>query len=237
VSNYLIRVQLPDRPGALGAVASRIGSVGGDVISIDILERDGGVVVDELGVGLAGDHLIALLRDEILEVDGVVIESVRPVDGSLPDRFTELLAVATELLVQTSPAGLLERLTIRVRRNLGAASAVVFDPAADRVVSGDGDQPEHGALAASALLAQVESADSGVVGPAEPVGTVLTEGRRSTAVACVVDPDHPDVVAVRMPQAGLVLVVERAEPRLRERERQWISTMAELADHGWRELV
>lgn len=39
VSNYLIRVQLPDRPGALGAVASRIGSVGGDVISIDILER------------------------------------------------------------------------------------------------------------------------------------------------------------------------------------------------------
>jgi hypothetical protein len=53
----------------------------------------------------------------------------------------------------------------------------------------------------------------------------------------VVDPDHPEVVAVRMPQAGLVLVVERAEPRLRERERQWISTMAELADHGWRELA
>ena len=37
--NYLIRVHFPDRPGALGAVASRIGSVGGDVVSIDILER------------------------------------------------------------------------------------------------------------------------------------------------------------------------------------------------------
>ena len=82
--NYLIRVQLPDRPGALGAVASRIGSVGGDVVSIEILQRDNGIVVDELGVGLAGDHLIDLLRDEILEVDGVSIESVRPVEGPCP---------------------------------------------------------------------------------------------------------------------------------------------------------
>ena len=105
VFNYLIRVQLPDRPGALGAVASRIGSVGGDVVSIDILQRDNGVVVDELGVGLAGDHLIDLLRDEILEVDGVSIESVRPVDGPLPDRHTELLDIATELFKQASPAG------------------------------------------------------------------------------------------------------------------------------------
>ena len=112
--NYLIRVQLPDRPGALGAVASRIGSVGGDVVSIEILQRDDGIVVDELGVGLAGDHLIELLRDEILEVDGVVIESVRPVDGPLPDRHTELLEVATELFKQQSSAGLLEHLTGRV---------------------------------------------------------------------------------------------------------------------------
>ena len=87
--NYLIRVHLPDRPGALGAVASRIGSVGGDVISIEILQRDGGVVVDELGVSLASGGLIDLLRDEILEVDGVTIESLRPVPGELPDRHAE----------------------------------------------------------------------------------------------------------------------------------------------------
>ena len=103
--NYLIRVQLPDRPGALGAVASRIGSVGGDVVSIDILQRDNGVVVDELGVGLAGDHLLGLLRDEILEVDGVSIETLRPVDGPLPDRHAELLDIATELFVQVTPDG------------------------------------------------------------------------------------------------------------------------------------
>ncbi len=38
-----------------------------------------------------------LLRDEILEVDGVTIESMRPVEGALPDRHTELLDMATEL--------------------------------------------------------------------------------------------------------------------------------------------
>ncbi len=103
--NFLIRVKLPDRPGALGAVASRIGSVGGDVVSIDILQRENGVVVDELGVGLAGDNLIELLRDEILEVDGVSIESIRAVEGAIPDNYTELLDVAAELFKQTSPAG------------------------------------------------------------------------------------------------------------------------------------
>ena len=107
---YLIRLQLPDRPGALGSVASRIGAVGGDVVAIDILQRDNGVVVDELGVHLDGSHLLGLLEAEILEVDGVAIESVRAVDGPLPDRDAELLDIATELFVQRSPADLLARL-------------------------------------------------------------------------------------------------------------------------------
>ncbi len=33
-----------------------------------------------------------------------------------------------------------------------------------------------------------------------------------------------------------ILVVGRTDPVLRDRERQWISIMAELADHGWQEL-
>ena len=47
--NYLIRLQLPDRPGALGAVASRIGAVGGDVVAIDILQRDNGTTQRAIG--------------------------------------------------------------------------------------------------------------------------------------------------------------------------------------------
>jgi len=200
VSNYLTRVRLPDRPGALGAVASRIGSVGGDVFSIDILQRDNGVVVDELGVGLAGNHLVALLKDEILEVDGVSIESVRPVEGPFPDPLSELLDVATELFKQTSAAGLLEHLTVRVRRTLGADFAVVVRRHGGSVVAGDGEPPVEGPAAEG------------------------SGGEAGVAVAPLVNAD-------------LLLFVGREDPVLRDRERRWISAMAELADRGCRELT
>jgi hypothetical protein len=211
VFNYLIRVQLPDRPGALGAVASRIGSVGGDVVSIEILQRDDGIVVDELGVGLAGDHLIDLLRDEILEVDGVVIESVRPVDGALPDRHTELLEVATELFKQASSAGLLKHLTGRVCRSLAATFAAVLDTDTWQVTASQGDVPPLEELTAMALQ-----------GMSPPPDSVEIDGSVATAV---------------LVSADLILVVGRSHPILRDRERQWISIMAELADHGWQELA
>ncbi len=235
VFNYLIRVQLPDRPGALGAVASRIGSVGGDVISIDILEHEGGIVVDELGVGLAGDHLIGLLRDEILEVDGVVVESVRPVEGPLPDRHAELLGVATELMKQTSRAGLLERLVVRVRRSLTAESAVIFDVGATMVFTNDGDLPDDErlrrvsdlAVASTSARAAADHMAAGSAGDltvqVRPVGTSVVDLDGTIAAAALV-------------HAGLVLIVQREDPVLRQREREWISIMADLADHGWRQL-
>jgi hypothetical protein len=220
VSNYLIRVQLPDRPGALGAVASRIGSVGGDVVSIDILQRDNGAVVDELGVGLAGDHLLDLLRDEILEVDGVSIEALRAVEGPLPDRHSELLDIATELFVQTTPEGLLDHLADRVRRSLVADFAAIVD-ADTTVVSSHGDAPAEEEIRSMALWA--------VAPMSSPVGAD-DSGRDGS------DPS-PGVAAAQLARAGVMLVVGRATPVLRTRERQWIAIMAELADHGWRELT
>ncbi len=205
----MIRVQLPDRPGALGAVASRIGSVGGDVVSIDILQRDDGAVVDELGVGLAGQHLVDLVRDEILEVDGVSIESIRPVEDPMPDRLTELLDVATDLFVQPTRDELLVRLAAHACRSLFASFAAVFDPGAGRTLAADGATPDADELSGLA---------------------------RSSAEGTPSGPVKPGVVVAPMARAGLVLVVGRDDPVLRARERQWISTMAELADHCSRAL-
>lgn len=70
-------MRLLDRPGALGLVASRIGSVGGDIVAIDILERTNGVATDEFVIELAGDELVELLRREVHEVDGAEVEEVR----------------------------------------------------------------------------------------------------------------------------------------------------------------
>jgi hypothetical protein len=78
---YVVRVWLPDRPGALGSVASRIGAVGGDVI----LERGGGMAVDDLTVRLADPSLIELLAAEVRQVDGAAVEDLRRVDPDRPD--------------------------------------------------------------------------------------------------------------------------------------------------------
>jgi ACT domain-containing protein len=82
MAGYIVRIALPDRPGALGLVASRIGAVGGDIVAINILERDGGNAVDEFVIEIGGHHLIELLQSEIHEVDGVTVLEIRAADST-----------------------------------------------------------------------------------------------------------------------------------------------------------
>ena len=83
MTGYVVRIALPDRPGALGLVASRIGAVGGDIVAINILEREDGRAVDEFVVEI-GQELIDLLQSEIHEVDGVSILDIRAADTTTP---------------------------------------------------------------------------------------------------------------------------------------------------------
>src|SRR5436309_15462980 len=80
----VVRVWLPDRPGALGLVASRIGAIGADIVGIDVLERSERVAVDEFAVVLPREDLVKLLVREIEEVDGASVEEWRLVD-QFPD--------------------------------------------------------------------------------------------------------------------------------------------------------
>ena len=81
MGRFVVRIRLPDRPGALGQVASRIGAVGGDIVAIDILDRSRGRAIDEFVLELSGDHLVELLRNEIHEVDGAQVEDIRKVEA------------------------------------------------------------------------------------------------------------------------------------------------------------
>ncbi len=111
VITIVVRVWLPDRPGALGQVASRIGAVRGDVLAIEILEQGGGRAIDELTVALPDDDLMPLLTAEIDAVDGVSVESIRVVD---PDRTdASLSALALGAAIAESPPD--ERLDVMVR--------------------------------------------------------------------------------------------------------------------------
>src|SRR5438874_13524915 len=122
---YVVRVWLPDRPGALGAVASRIGAVRGDLVGIDILETGGGRAIDELAVELPSERLVPLLVDEVGQVDGVDVEEVRPVDGALPDPRLDALETAAVLVQQANADDLLDVLTAEAQRDFAADWAVV----------------------------------------------------------------------------------------------------------------
>lgn len=97
VHTVVVRVWLPDRPGALGQVASRIGAVRGDVLAIEVLEIGGGRVIDELVVALPSSDLVDLMMSEVHAIDGVSVEHVRPVEGPHTDGGVLALSLAAEL--------------------------------------------------------------------------------------------------------------------------------------------
>lgn len=80
--SFLLRVVLPDRPGSLGAVATAIGRVGGDILSLDVVERGPQGAVDDLLVTLPPGGLADTLITAAVTVPGVVVESLRPYVGS-----------------------------------------------------------------------------------------------------------------------------------------------------------
>lgn len=79
---YLLRVVLPDRPGMLGAVATAIGDAGGDIVSLDVVERGPDGAVDDLLVQLPSGGLADVLITSAQSVPGVIVESLRPYLGA-----------------------------------------------------------------------------------------------------------------------------------------------------------
>jgi hypothetical protein len=164
---------------------------------------------------------------------------VRPVDGAMPDRSTELLDVAAELFKQASPAALLKHLTSRVRRSLAATYAAVVTADAAEIACCDGEPPEPAEL--SDEVSAELNAELGSVSAADADADASTDGDTGSVAANGTgidgrDGQRPDLSLAHMNHAQMVLVVGRTHPVLRNRERRWISAMAELADYSWREL-
>jgi len=76
--SYLLRLLLPDRPGALGAVATALGRVGIDIVSLAVVERSTGGAVDDLLVVLPPGGLADSALTAAQSVPGVRVESLRP---------------------------------------------------------------------------------------------------------------------------------------------------------------
>lgn len=211
MTTFLLRVWVPDRPGALGAVASRIGAVRGDLVGIDILERGGGRAIDELVVELPDPALVPLLVSEVSEVDGVDVEDVRPVTSAVVDPRLDALETAAMLCGQVAVPALLDALAARARRDLLADWAVVVPAGAPEPVAADGPAPPG------------------------PWVQAFVAGSRASAPGPPGGPD--DVAWAELPGAELVAVLGRRGRPFRARERQQLAALAAIADHRWLELA
>jgi hypothetical protein len=125
--SHLLRLVVPDRPGILGAVATALGEAGVDIVSVDVLERGGGLAVDDVVVELPADRPADTLITVAQSVPGVSVESLRPFVGVL-DTHRELdlldaLAHAVE--------GTAHLLADELPRVLHAGWAAVLRPAGD----------------------------------------------------------------------------------------------------------
>ncbi len=96
--SFLLRVQLPDRPGSLGSLAVALGSVGADILSMDVVERGAGYAVDDLVVEVGSGALPDTLITAAESLTDVRVDSLRPYSGIL-DTHREL-----ELIDQVATA-------------------------------------------------------------------------------------------------------------------------------------
>ncbi len=96
--SYLLRVQLPDRPGSLGSLALALGSVGADILSLDVVERGVGYAIDDLVVEVPQGALPDTLITACESITDVRVDSLRPYSGML-DTHREL-----ELIDQVASA-------------------------------------------------------------------------------------------------------------------------------------
>jgi hypothetical protein len=145
----IVRVELPDRPGALGLVASRIGAARGDIVGVEILETDGRAV-DEFSVVLPSEAIREVMVREVQEVDGTRVVEVRTVPAH-HDPHVQTLGVAN-LLVESQTLDQLQTRLVEIALTGCQWSALVHD---DEVLAGAGSA----AVASGALASIAAGAD------------------------------------------------------------------------------
>jgi hypothetical protein len=180
--------------------------VRGDIVGIDVLERDQGVVIDEFAVRLADGDLIAVLVKEIEEVDGASVEEVRVV-GRFPDPRLDALESAAGLCEAPGTDALGTRLVEQITGEFLAEWCVLVRGAETLATAGTPPPADQVQALATGTMASPSVAD-GSSGPGD------------LAVATL---DH----------LGAILLVGRDGQPFRLRERGQLFALARVADRAW----
>jgi hypothetical protein len=200
----LVRVWLPDRPGALGLVASRIGAIGGDIVGVDVLERSETIAVDEFAVELSDASLVNLLVREIEEVDGASVEECRVVER-FPDPRLDALEAVEHVCAASDLRALAQHLVDRVGSEFAADWAAVLGDAGPLATTGDD-------------------------APAVSVLEALAAGTAASPAVAAGDAGPDDLAVAPIPDHSATLLVGRVGSPFRRRERRQLRALARIAD-------
>ncbi|MHB8246150.1 MAG: ACT domain-containing protein [Acidimicrobiales bacterium] len=216
MARFVMRVWLDDRPGALGILTTSLGEAGADVIGINILERDGGRVVDELTVSVPAKVTPDELARHVAALQRVQLEDIRSVVDHLSYPGSDPLDVAVELVHQLSPEALLDVLANGVASVFSADWAVVLPAELDsgrQHVAAAGSPPPRAWLSAflSGSSAQGATLSGELRGPRDIAWALLASSDAS-------------------------VVLGRGGPPFRSRERHQLAQLARVADRRWCEL-
>lgn len=166
---FLLRVELPDVPGSLGALATALGGAGADIEAIEIVERrSDGKVVDDVLLELPPQVMPDALITACHQLEGVTVDWISrytaganlSMDLEAVERFTDDPTRAIAQMVEVIPATFRTDWAIAIERVDGAASVMAKSATAPKLVD---EAVEWLGLRASKVLREVPQWDSTVL--------------------------------------------------------------------------
>jgi hypothetical protein len=210
-----MRIWLPDAPGILAAVASEIGAVDGNVVGLEVLERQAGVAIDELVVELPDDPgAVEAVLKGIRNVAGAGVEDVREMSSMGVDREDTVLNAAAAILQAATPPAAMNALVGRLLSLFDLSWLALADLDCRHFIEVHGDAP-----------------------PVEWVAAFAEGARSGTDQAN--DTTNSGVFIESMPETEFTVCGGRTAP-IRRRERHEIATLVMVTARfldafGWRE--
>ncbi|MEX2587541.1 MAG: amino acid-binding protein [Actinomycetota bacterium] len=215
---FTLRVSLPDQPGALGALAGSLGRGGANIVSLEVVERSGGLAVDELTLE-APSGLQEAIKAAKADVPRLLVEDVRPAD-----MFLNLLSpLELAAVLVDGPA---EKVMSTLVDNLAGAVwadwvAIVEGPDTPRVLKRSAGSPTFEGFAAPWMPLD------------EPLRLSAGDWMPSAWTRhLTVTPERKPEVAVAPLSADCALMAGRDKgPRFRAAELEELSSLAQIAVH------